>query len=150
MSSVECTCSTKLERKPSSPESFNGSGTIGDRRRRPVTPLKLNTPSLEESHQLQFQRLKFLWLTMAGDLASVTKAVNTMDSSSGPQLKQVQQHAVFLKDLLQILTSVSSHRLLQLYRWTIDYVVHIAVGFPWQFRGLGFRVYYNTDTFFAF
>jgi hypothetical protein len=62
----------------------------------------------------------------------------------------VQQHAVFLKDLLQILTSVSSHRLLQLYRWTIDYVVHIAVGFPWQFRGLGFRVYYNTDTFFAF
>jgi hypothetical protein len=51
-----------------------------------------------------------------------------------------------LKDLLQILMSVSSHRLLQLYRWTIDY----AVGLPWQFRGLGFRVYYNTDTFSAF
>ncbi len=116
LSSVECTCSMKLEREPNSPESFNGSSTIGDRRRRPVTPLKLNTPSLEESHQLQFQRLKFLWVTMAGDLASLTKAVNMMDSSSGPQLKQVQQRAVFLKDLLQILMSVSSHRLLQLYR----------------------------------
>ncbi len=53
---------------------------------------------------------------MAGDLASLTKAVNMMDSSSGPQLKQVQQRAVFLKDLLQILMSVSLHRLLQLYR----------------------------------
>jgi len=106
----------KLEREPNSPESFNGSSTIGDRRRRPVTPLKLNTPSLEDSHQLQFQRLKFLWVTMAGDLASLTKAVNMTDSSSGPQSKQVQQHAVFLKDLLQILMSVSLHRLLQFYR----------------------------------
>jgi hypothetical protein len=68
----------------------------------------LKTPSLEESHQLQFQRLKFLWVTMAGDLASLTKAVNMMDSSSGPQLKQVQQRAVFLKDLLQILTSTAT------------------------------------------
>jgi hypothetical protein len=106
----------KLERIPNSPEGFNGSGTIGDRRRRLVTPLKLNTPSLVESHQLQFQRLQFLWVTMAGDLASLTEAVNMMDSFSGPQLKQVQQRAVFVKDLLQILMSVSSHRLLQLYR----------------------------------
>jgi hypothetical protein len=45
---------------------------------------------------------------MAGDLASLTKAVNMMDSSSGPQLKQVQQRAVFLKDLLQILMSTAT------------------------------------------
>ncbi|CAK9192879.1 unnamed protein product [Sphagnum troendelagicum] len=52
--------------------------------------------------------LPFLFSLTFGDLASLTKAVNMMDSSSGPQLKQVQQRAVFLKDLLQILTSTAT------------------------------------------